>query len=249
MKLLNEAIEKECSMSDTIKYRGYEIEISDSDPAENPRDWCNLGTLALKGCGWAEESIDDQEDLYTKLLEEEEFRPYSKAHVGYDYYEIDAEKAQRNIESKYIVLPVYKYEHGNVCYSTSIFSCAWDSGQNGFIYVSKDDVRKEYSVKRITAKLRAQVLACLANEVKIFSQAASGEVFGWLVEDVDEDHIGMCGGYYGYDHEESGLLDDARSSIDCHIASLRKANIQRLKDMIRNRVPLFSRVGELYTIT
>lgn len=38
---------------------------------------------------------------------------------------------------KYIILPLYLYDHSGITMSTSVFSCPWDSGQVGWIYASK----------------------------------------------------------------------------------------------------------------
>ncbi len=37
--------------------------------------------------------------------------------------------------------------------NTTGFSCPWDSGQVGWVFVSKKKVREEYGVKRITESL------------------------------------------------------------------------------------------------
>lgn len=38
---------------------------------------------------------------------------------------------------KYVILPLYLYDHGSITMSTGAFSCPWDSGQVGWIYASK----------------------------------------------------------------------------------------------------------------
>ncbi|HOO12216.1 MAG TPA: hypothetical protein PK684_04600 [Bacillota bacterium] len=38
---------------------------------------------------------------------------------------------------KYIILPLYLYDHGGITMRTNPFSCPWDSGQVGWIYASK----------------------------------------------------------------------------------------------------------------
>lgn len=56
----------------------------------------------------------------------------------------------------------------------------------------------------------------------------------------DELDIGGCCGFFG-DFEESGLLGDARSEIDAFIRNQRRELFDRIKAMIRNRVPLSPR--------
>ena len=38
---------------------------------------------------------------------------------------------------KYVILPLYLYDHSGITMSTGPFSCPWDSGQVGWIYASK----------------------------------------------------------------------------------------------------------------
>ena len=38
---------------------------------------------------------------------------------------------------KYVILPLYLYDHGGITMSTGAFSCSWDSGQVGWIYAEK----------------------------------------------------------------------------------------------------------------
>jgi len=202
-------------MSETVEYRGYKINIHlDSHHEENPREWCNLGTLALNNNAWAEENIASIYELYENLLEHEEIRPWIPQNQDYCGYSIDHDKAQKNLEKKYIVLPVYKYEHGNVCYNTSGFSCPWDSGMNGFIYVSKEKVRKEYGIKNISPAWVQRIKGYLENEVETFSNAVSGEVYGYHIENHEGEELDSCYGFYGYDHEKSDLLPQAKAAID-----------------------------------
>jgi hypothetical protein len=235
-------------MIEETKYRGHTIQVWDDDYADNPREWGNLGTLALSDSAWAEEKIGDQEDFFKLLLDDEDYMLWVPEDQDYSAYDIDAEKAQRRIEEKYIVMPVYKYEHGGVAYNTGGFSCPWDSGQNGYIYISKDDARREYSVKRISAKTLAKIHGGLEAEVETFSQAANGEVYGFTILDKDGDTIDSCGGCYGYDDGEGYMMQEARSCIDYAIKKAWKARIATLKTFIKNSVPLNIRQEEFEPI-
>jgi len=86
-------------MSETVEYRGYKINIhQDEWNDENPREWCNLGTLALNNNFWAEENISSTDELYENLLEHEEIRPWIAQDQDYCGYSIDHDKAQKNLE-------------------------------------------------------------------------------------------------------------------------------------------------------
>ena len=74
-----------------------------------------------------------------------------------------------------IILPVYIYDHGGISLNTTGFSCRWDSGQTGFIFVSKQEAKRELGWKRLTKKRREKVEEMLHNEVEEYSWYVSGE--------------------------------------------------------------------------
>lgn len=161
---------------ETFEHEGYTIEIHhDFDCGhESPREWGNLGTLAIMGYGG-----DEKPDR-------------------------DNEPDPRH----FIVLPVYRYEHSGVAYNTTGFHCPWDSGQTGYIYVSKAKVRDEWGVKRISPQLREKVEGILRSEVEVFSQWANGEVYGFITKDEDGEEIDSCWGMY----DDSVNFDYIRSA-------------------------------------
>lgn len=79
----------------------------------------------------------------------------------------------------------------------------------------------------------------LENEADVYASWVFGDVFGYQVEELDE----SCWGFYGDDHEKSGLLEYARSAIDCHIEHQRRERLKKVKTWIKNRVPFYARVG------
>lgn len=96
-----------------------------------------------------------------------------------------------------VVLPVYMMDHGAVSYSTGSFGDPWDSGQVGYIVATPDVIRKEYSVKRITPKIRKQVEALMKSEIETYNAWANGDVWGFDIE--GEGYADSCWGFYGSD--------------------------------------------------
>jgi len=45
---------------------------------------------------------------------------------------------------KFVILPLYLYDHSGITMNTTGFSCPWDSGQVGWIYADADCIKKEY---------------------------------------------------------------------------------------------------------
>jgi hypothetical protein len=70
----------------------------------------------------------------------------------------------------------------------------------------------------------------------LWTSWAWGDVYGFEIEEMDS-----CGGFYGDDHEKSGLLEHAREEIDATIKHNRKTKQSKLKTLVKNRVPLAKR--------
>ena len=137
-----------------------------------------------------------------------------------DYYNSWNEWLKGELGDDIIALPLYIYDHSEITIRTYPFSCPWDSGQVGYIYVSKEDVRKEWRVKRISSKLHNKVINILETEVEVFDQWGRGDVYGFVLSkkcncnECDHEHddaIDSCWGFYGTDWEDNGMthyLDD-----------------------------------------
>ena len=50
---------------------------------------------------------------------------------------------QEKVSTKIIILPLYLYDHSGISMKTTPFSCQWDSGQVGWIYVEKKKCLQE----------------------------------------------------------------------------------------------------------
>lgn len=201
-------------MSETVKHRGIEIEIwSDSD-SRNPRtEWDNLATMV---CFHSRYSLGDENTGHDN---DEDFREFLKS------------------DEIAIVLPLYLYDHSGITMSTGAFSCRFDSGQVGVIYITKEKIRNEFGVKRISKKKIKEITKYLEGEVETYDNYLTGNVYGYTVEETDD----SCGGYFGYNHEESGLLEEAKNSIDCTINNRVRAKIEKLKNYIKSKVPMIYR--------
>jgi hypothetical protein len=184
----------------SVEYKGYTIEIEqDSDP-QNPRtEWENLGTMYC----------------------------FHKRYTMGDEHKLTLSEAVKMEQSKdFISLPIYMYDHSGVTINTTPFSCQWDSGKLGFIAVSKEKVRKDYSWKVITKARIEKIKEYLLNEVKTYDDFLTGNVYGYNIKDSEGNAKGSSWGYFTSDHEENGLLEQAKSEIDCDI----KMELEKNKD-------------------
>jgi len=129
----------------------------------------------------------------------------------YDYNNLEELIAAiKKGEDASIVVPLYFYEHGGIIVRTSPFNDRFDSGMFGFAVVSKETIRKNYDVKRISAKSIQQARSSVEVEIEMYSQYINGDIYGFKV--IDKDGCVLEDGY-GYYNSEDCLID-GRSFIN-----------------------------------
>ena len=174
--------------------------IADTDPCNPRTEWDNLGTMycehrryRLGDCG----ADDPRIPAYAEGDE---------AIESPDYPALRPDIA--------VALPLYLYDHSGITMSCAPFSCPWDSGQVGIIYLTRARLIKEYGAD--TPENRKAAEECLRAEVKVYDDFITGQVYGFVIEKTDlrrdpdwhyAKTVDSCFGFYGWDLEESGLLD------------------------------------------
>jgi len=169
----------------------------DDDPM-SPRDWVNLGTMH---CWHSRYNLGDEQhtaDIDLFLAELGEFEE------DYDWsdkeYKVHKEVAEKRAFKENIILPLFLYDHSGLTISTGSFSDRWDSGQIGWILVSKENVRKEYRWKHLTKKRIQQIEEYLRGEVKTYDQYLTGDVWGYIIQDQNGEEHDSCWGYFGKEY-------------------------------------------------
>ena len=206
--------------------------VVDSDPA-SPRDWDTAGRMI---CWHNRYNLGDeheygdpaefQEELACEAdddLEEELHRlkhdvwdalynrawyagradpfNYAERHIAARIEKIII----KTIDANYIVLPLYLYDHSGISMRTGAFGCRWDSGQVGWIICDKETIEREFNGDWDLAE------KCLIAEVETYDQYLTGNVYGFIVEERDEDddsdweHVDSCRGFYGSDVRKNGM--------------------------------------------
>jgi hypothetical protein len=192
-------------MSEAInekKVGHYLIEIFPDNDPDSPRNWDNLGTMIC---------FHNRYDLGDK---------HGYDHKDYSGWK-EMEKAIVKENNVAVILPLYLYDHSGITISTTPFSCGWDSGKIGFIYVSKEDVLKEYGGKIVTKKLKERVTEYLKGEVKTYDQYLQGDIYGYKISKVstcDQGHehkeeLDSCWGFYGEDY----CMEEAEGIVQYYI--------------------------------
>lgn len=150
--------------------------------------------------------------------------------------EVSMSDLQSAIEKVAVVLPLYLYDHSGITMRCSPFSCPWDSGQVGVIYMALSKGESELTHEKGNEKsLRDAIVSCLEAEVEEYDQYLTGDVWGYVVENADGEHLDSCWGYFGSDYakqeaREIGLYWQGRESarIAKEIEDAAKEDAERL---------------------
>lgn len=184
---------------ETITYKNYTIEIENDESAMNPREeWDNSGTMV---CFHKRYDLGDKDHGYR-----------TDDYNSWDELEKDIKKK----EDVACILPIYMYDHSGITINTTGFSCQWDSGQIGFIFVSKAKAREIWGWKVLTQKRLNSIEGYLKGEITTYDHFLTGSVYGYTVKKDDEE-FDSCWGFFGSDHEKSGLMEYAKNAIDCEV--------------------------------
>lgn len=206
-----------------VVYKNYTINIYLSgDHNDDPRAFSNVGVMLCshKKYELGDEQLDTDschswehalvKHLFDENLGKEGF-PYNHLECWDNTLDDDElDLILEWIEDNYIVLPLYLYDHSGITISHNPFSCRWDSGQVGWHIVANDIAISECgSIEKAREYLKG--------ELETYDAYIRGDVYGYKINNPFGEEIESLWGFYGYDHEDSGLLDEARSNIDADL--------------------------------
>lgn len=205
-------------MTTAVKNSVYRLEIVPDTDAASPRGNDNLGTMV---CWHRRYNLGDEhnfQDANAFLFEllEKTVGDTEKAEQKYDeifgsidresyrtqgaYYKAINDKILDFVKQKFIILPLYLYDHSGITMNTTGFSCPWDSGQVGWIYVAHDRLMQEFGIKEITPETIAKAETILRAEVEEYDHYIRGDCYGFRLYENGQE-IDSCYGFIG-DFEE-----------------------------------------------
>ncbi len=128
-------------------------------------------------------------------------------------------KEQLNLKKSEVAIayPITKYEHGEI-YLQLGHKSGFDYAALGFIYVTKETLRKCFGVTRITKSIITRAESCLQAELDLLTEWLNGECYGWRVKEYaptddgaweEVDVLDSCWGYF--DQEQA--LDDLQDAL------------------------------------
>lgn len=173
--------------------------IQDNDP-DNSRNCDNLTTMV---CFHKRYDLGDKHN----------YKP-----TDFNSYEELKEEIEED-NKVLIIKPLYLYDHSGITISTSPFGCHWDSGQVGWVFVSK----KQADYMGIPTDDLTKLEEYLEEDVKTYRQYVEGAVYGYHLSETipvrkiypngdevigyERNELDSCWGFYGSNWSENGLLD------------------------------------------
>jgi hypothetical protein len=176
----------------------------DSDPIDPRVDWDHIGTMVCSHRNYrlGDEQESDGRAVLENIAIELGTLPL---HI---VNEAEDEQVMGAIRHDAVILPLYLYDHSGITMRCQPFSCPWDSGQVGYIYVKKGTKgMADDELERI-----------LKDEVESYDTYLTSNIYGATItkktvitdEDGDEYEnerdLESCWGFYG-DPKDSGIKE------------------------------------------
>lgn len=180
------------------------LKIVYDDSPESPREWDNLSKMI---CFHKRYDLGDEHSYN------------SNDYSGWEEMEQDIIKN----EDVAVILPLYLYDHSGITIKVGSFSgllpqghAQFDSGQVGFVIVTKEAVKNEFGTKRVSKKQIEKAEKILLAEVETYDQYLRGDVYGFSLFEVEkcdkcnkeeEKLIDSCYGFFGNDFKTNGIAE------------------------------------------
>jgi hypothetical protein len=127
---------------------------------------------------------------------------------------------------KAVILPIYIYDHSGITIRTTPFSSRWDSGFLGYIYATKEDIRNNWNIKKVTQKYLDWAKKLLEGEVQVTDEYICGDVFGF--KSSYKDALDSYWGFYG-EEGKNDAISEAKAFIDYEKTRRKSRSLKNLK--------------------
>ena len=201
---------------ETYERKGYTVEIhTDEDPPNPRKEWDNAGVMCCEhrrydlGDGGMDLLFDALEadsrwDETELNLPDDEEMPEPEDYQA--LLDLAQEWAEKKDFVRYTILPLYLYDHSGITMNTTGFSCPWDSGQVGIIFMTPQARCNERFTEEEAEKY-------LRGEVEAYDQYLTGDVYGFIVKDKDDEELDSCWGFFGLEY----VKEEADRVVDYYV--------------------------------
>lgn len=202
--------------------------------------------IKSRNARWIQNGTEDYDGPYDKYLVWDDGYGY-----GYEDFGVDDNTPDEDIAYNYIrgkltndeklmlieesgnvaMLPISMYDHSGITLwlgsTRDHVDAQWDCSSVGFAYVEKDRAEKEMPRRAQLPGIdntdwKQWAYEMMEGEMRTYDQYVRGDVYGWVVENGEDDFEESCWGYIGYD-EISRMIEEAKEAIDCHLKRRRRA--------------------------
>jgi hypothetical protein len=178
----------------TESKEGFTLEVVNDEDPQNPRtEWDHVGKMI---CFHGRYTLGDK----------------------HDFADPEAFHDSKEFKEAVVKLPLYLLDHSGLSMSTGSFNDPWDSGQVGYIIMSREDAIREWGKKKLTKKVVEAATKCLQAEVTEYNQYLTGDVYGCVVKNQEGEEVESCWGFYGLDYAK----EEGKSMLDAEIAFTKK---------------------------
>lgn len=171
----------------------------------SPREWDNLGHMITYN---KEYSPDDYDENFIDIVK----RLYGSPHINKSSLLVRTEDG-----TKYVVLPIYIYQHSCIAYSTHSFvgraqHAEWDSGLAGIIYASEEEIKAHLGKVSLDNSDIDVVAGIFESECEDYTAYCNGTMLKWDIYQFTDrilEWVDGCGGYVYEDDilSELGIID------------------------------------------
>ena len=216
-------------MEATLETKNYSLSIEQDNSPESPREWNDLTKMV---CFHSRYNLGDKHDYN---------------HNDYNGWD-EIEKAIIKNENVAVILNLYLYDHSGITISTSPFGCRWDSGQIGFIYITKEDAIANWGKKICTKEVKEKALKFIEGDVKTYDDYLVGNVHGFTLTNKVTDEEDSCWGFFGDDFWETYMHEHFDNDALAELYPYLKAEYgknEKVEKQIENHKPKYSEQLEL----
>ena len=193
-------------MSEQRKRR-IKIERDDDGMCTSPREYNNVSVMY---CEHKRYSLGDDDNVLG-------FSKNSMRSACNCWDDVESELIKRGALE---ILPVYMYDHSGITINTTGYGGPFDSGQIGFVYVTRASLELCMGWERITAVRRIKIKETLLQDVAHYDSFLRGAVYNWVLEvqtcekcDTWQ-HEDSCCEFIGDDWRTNGIKDYIQTYLD-----------------------------------
>lgn len=194
----------------TEEYKGFNINIEYESYTENPRKYCEHFTKFI----FFHKRYNLQNDFNIKSNNFNSWEEIKK-HLIKEY------KAK-------ITIPVYMYEHGSISLRTYIHGqhANFDCGMVGFVIATKEDIIKEYNIKRINKNLIEKISKLIEEEVEEYGSYLNGDIYCYNITDKQGNKFDTENYSNNQWYNMAEMIEEAKAEIDYILKNKKELTLQ-----------------------